>query len=234
MPPTPGAKRRPRLDPEQVRRQILDLFCARAKQVGIRAVMMGELAAELRMSASTLYAQFASKESLALACVDRWAVELAAAEAAEPDPEARRGGFGQFMHWLDTWSRAQASLSPVFLRDLKTDYPAAWQRFREVGFQRRERGAALLRPVLRRDLDAEIALNVLAVILREVMRPDFADRLRVSRHDALRTAVAIWASGALDRRGKVRALDGGRPAPETAPKRPAKAARAPRSRRGDA
>lgn len=220
--PTPAAKRRPRLDPEQVRQQILDRFCARAKQVGIRAVMMGELAAELRMSASTLYAQFPSKETLALACVDRWAVELAAAEAAEPDPKVRRDGFGQFMHWLDTWSAAQASLSPAFLRDLRTDYPAAWQRFREVGFQRRTRGAALLRPVLRRDLDPDIALAVLGIILREVMRPDFADRLRVSRHEALRTAVAIWASGAMDRRGKVRTLEG-------------RAAKAPRRRvRGDA
>lgn len=205
--PTPATRKtRKRIAPEQVKAQVLDAFCAKAKQTGLRAVMMGQLAAELRMSPSTLYALYPSKETLAMACVDRWATELAAAEAAEPDPAIRRDGFGQFMHWLDTWSTANAALSPAFIRDLKSDYPAAWQRFREVGFQRRERGIQLLRPVLKPDLDQDLALAVLGLILREVLRPEFADRLRISRHEALRSAVAIWASGAMDRRGKVRAL----------------------------
>jgi len=204
--PTAKRKARTRVDPDQVKAQILDAFCAKAKQTGLRAVMMGQLAGELRMSPSTLYALYPSKEALAMACVDRWATELAAAEAAEPDPARRRDGFGQFMHWLDAWSAANASLSPAFIRDLRSDYPAAWQRFRDVGFARRERGIELLKPVLKPELDKDLALAVLGLILREVLRPEFADRLRVSRHEALRSAVAIWASGAMDRRGKVRAL----------------------------
>jgi AcrR family transcriptional regulator len=195
------------LDP--VRQQILDSFSARAKLLGIRGVMMVELATELRMSAATLYKRFPSKEALAMACVERWANDLGAAEAAKKDPKAPRGGFEQFMHWIDAWTEANAALSPVFRRDLETDYPAVWQRYRAVVTDRKKRGAALLRPLLKRELNKDVALAVLDLIFSAVLVPEFADRLRVSRHDAIRTAVSIWAGGALERRGKLRAIRGG-------------------------
>lgn len=193
-----------------MRARILEAFSAKAKQVGIRGVMMAELAGELRMSAATLYKQFPSKEALAMACVERWANELGAAEAARRDPKHPRRGFDQFMHWIDAWAAANSALSPVFRRDLETDYPVVWNRYREVVKDRKARGAALLRPLLKSELDKNVALAVLDVIFTAVLRPEFADELRVSRHDAIRTAVKIWASGALDRSGKLRILGGGK------------------------
>jgi hypothetical protein len=92
------------------------------------------------------------------------------------------------------------------MRDLESDYPAAFKRFRAVVNQRKRQGAALLRPQLKPELDDRVALAVLDLILTTVLRPEFADRLRISRHEAIRTAVAIWAGGALDRRGQLRAL----------------------------
>lgn len=196
------------LDP--VRMRILDAFSAKAKDRGVRGVMMAELATELRMSAATLYKRFPSKESLAMACVDRWAHELGAAEAAKRDPRTPRGGFEQFMHWIDAWADANAALTPVFRRDLQNDYPAVWQRYTEVVRERKRRGASLLRPLVKGNLDKDIALAVLDLILMAVLVPEFADGLRVSRHDAIRTAVSIWAGGALERGGKLRALRGGK------------------------
>ena len=196
----------PREPRNEVREQILEAFSVKAKSVGLRAVMMGELASELRVSASTLYKHFPSKEALTLACVDRWAHELGAAEAAEPKPGAPNDGFGQFMHWVDAWADANAALSPAFARDLESDYPAAWRRYREVIGERKRRGAELLTPVLKPDYDSRVALAVLDLILTTVLRPGFAERLRISRHEALRSAVAIWAGGAVDRRGKLRAV----------------------------
>jgi AcrR family transcriptional regulator len=195
--------------PSDLRARILEAFSARAKQVGIRGVMMAELAGELRMSAATLYKHSSSKEALAMACVERWANELGAAEAMKRDPTRPRGGFDQFMHWIDAWAAANAALSPVFRRDLETDYPVVWQRYREIVRERKMRGAALLRPLLKPDLDKNVALAVLDVIFTAVLRPEFADQLRVSRHDAIRTAVTIWAGGALDRGGRLRAIRGG-------------------------
>ena len=196
--------------PDAVRARILDAFSAKAKHVGIRGVMMAELATELRMSAATLYKRFPSKESLAMACVERWAHELGAAEAAKRDPKAPRRGFDQFMHWIDAWADANASLSPVFRRDLQNDYPAVWDRYREIVAERKRRGAALLRPLVKGELDKEVALAVLDLIISTVLVPEFADKLRVSRHDAIRMAISIWAGGALERGGKLRAIRGGR------------------------
>jgi AcrR family transcriptional regulator len=204
------SSKRTRSASDQVREQILDAFSDKAKRVGIRGVMMAELASELRMSASTLYKQFASKQALTLACVERWVDELAAAEAARPDPKVRRDGFEQFMHWVDAWADANARLSPAFARDLQSDYPAAWRRFREVARDRSARGAELVRPLLKPELDERVALAVLDLIVTAVQRPEFAERLRITRREAIRSAVTVWASGAVDRRGKLRPLRAGK------------------------
>lgn len=200
-------KPRSRLDTEQLKQQILEAFSADVKRHGIRSVMMAELASELRMSATTLYKLYPSKEALVLACVDRWVNELGAVEAAAPQPGSARNGFEHFMRWVDAWADANARLSPAFRRDLQTDYPAAWARYREVVRERKRRGAELLRPVLKPDVDERVAFAVLNLILEEVLKPELADKLRMPRHDVIRTAVAIWAGGAVDRRGKLHLLD---------------------------
>ena len=59
--PTRG---RPRADTARVKARILEAFSEKAKRQGIRSVVMGELASELKMSASTLYKQFPSKDGV--------------------------------------------------------------------------------------------------------------------------------------------------------------------------
>jgi AcrR family transcriptional regulator len=204
--PARNPAKRSRSDADQLKQQILDAFSANAKRHGIRSVMMAELATELRMSASTLYKLYPSKEALALACVERWAGELAAAEAAEPGPNAPNAGFERFMHWVDAWADANARLSPAFRRDLQTDYPSVWKRYRQEIRLRKERGAALLRPVLKPEIDEHVAFAILNMIFDEVLKPELAEKLRITRHELIRTAVAIWAAGAVDRRGKLRAI----------------------------
>lgn len=193
---------RSRIDHEQLSEQILEAFSARAKRIGLRALHMGELASELRMSATTLYKLYPSKEALALACLERWADELSAAEAAKQDP--KRAPFEQYMHWIDAWADANASISPLFLHDLRTDYPAVWKRYGEVLAKRKRQGMQLLRPLLRPEVNERVAFGLLGSIFSLVQDPEFAARLNVSRRDALRSAVAIWAGGALGRGGKAR------------------------------
>jgi AcrR family transcriptional regulator len=209
-----SATRRTRLDPEQTREQILQAFSTKAKRLGLRALRMTELASELRMSANTLYKLYPSKEALSLACVDRWANELGAAEAAKRDPNAPRHGFDQYLHWVDAWANANAALSPAFARDLRADYPAVWQRYRDVLNERKRRGAELLRPLLKPDVDPRVAFALLDKIFSIVLQPEFADRLQLSRRDVIRSAVTIWASGALARRGELRSLRGGEQTPQ--------------------
>jgi AcrR family transcriptional regulator len=197
-----------RADPEHVSAQILDAFSARAKRIGLRTLLMTELATELRMSASTLYKLYPSKEALAAACVDRWADELGAAEAAKRDSKAGADGFDQFMRWVEAWADANASISPAFAHDLETDYPAVWRRYREIVDERKRRGAALLRPMLKPEVDRRVALALLDVIFKTVLEPEFANRLGISRREAIRSAISVWAGGALARGGKLRSLRG--------------------------
>jgi AcrR family transcriptional regulator len=209
-----NTSKRTRAAAAQVSERILETFSAKAKRIGLRALTMTELAGELHMSAATLYRLYPSKEALALACVDRWADELGAAEAAQRDKRdpkaAMRDGFEQYMHWIDAWADANSSLSPVFARDLKSDYPAVWRRYREIVEERKRRGALLLRPLLKPSVDERVAFALLNTIFMTVLEPEFADRLHVSRREAIRSAVSIWAGGALTRQGKLRSLRGGK------------------------
>jgi hypothetical protein len=82
---------------------------------------------------------------------------------------------------------------------LRTDYPAVWRRYRQIIDQRKGEGAAMLRPQLKPDVDERVAFALLDRIFSIVLDPAFADRLRVSRREALRSAVSIWAGGALAR-----------------------------------
>lgn len=200
--------RRSRTDSDQLKAQVLEAFSAKAKRLGLRALLMTELATELRISATTLYKMYPSKEALALACVDRWVNELGAAEATKRDPKLSRDGFEQYMHWIDTWADANAALSPAFMRDLQTDYPTVWQRYRAVTAERKRRGAAMLRPLLKPEVDERVAFALLNEIFALVLEPEFAIKLQVSRREAIRSAVAIWAGGALSRRGQLRSLRG--------------------------
>jgi AcrR family transcriptional regulator len=205
---------RSRVNAEQLSAQILDSFSARAKRLGLRALHMGELASELHMSATTLYKLYPSKEALALACLERWADELGAAEAARHS--SKRSPFDQYMRWIDAWADANAAISPAFLRDLQTDYPAVWKRYRQVLAERKKHGMTLLRPLLRAEVNERVAFALLNRIFSLVQDPEFADRLNVSRREALRGAVAIWAGGALTRGGKLRAINGRAAAPRKA------------------
>jgi len=109
------------------------------------------------------------------------------------------------MHWIDAWADANAAISPAFLRDLQSDYPTVWRRYRQVIAERKRQGMVLLRPLLRPEVNDRVAFSLLNHIFSLVQDPDFADQLNVSRREALRGAVSIWAGGALLRAPKLKA-----------------------------
>ena len=67
-----------------------------------------------------------------------------------------------------------------------------------AGIEERKRvGSELLRPLLKPELNAEVALEILSLALARVADPKFADRMGTSRSEAIQTAVSVWASGAI-------------------------------------
>jgi AcrR family transcriptional regulator len=205
---TGKARRRRDSDPNaaRVRERILRAFSEKAKRSGLRSVVMAELASELRMSAATLYKHFSSKEELVLVLVERWVMEVAAAEALTSERPELRTPLDRVRHWAEIWSASMSELSVAFIQDLQRDYPVAWDIFQEGVEERKRIGSEILRPVLKPELNADVALEILNLILARVADPQFADRTGTSRSDAIQTAVSIWASGALTQAGQLRAI----------------------------
>lgn len=189
--------RKPR-DSGDVRTRILSAFSARAKRDGIRSVVMGELAAELGMSMATLYDSFASKEALVAAMVDVWCEELATHDALIED--RRVSITKRFGAWADAWSGRIIQYSPAFFSDLARDYPKLSAMLHEDLVRRRAKGAALMRPHLKSGVDPSAAFALLDLIYAHAHDPRLSDDAGVARRDVVRTALAIWANGALKNR----------------------------------
>jgi len=213
---TGKASRQQRSDPKtaRVRERILQAFSDKAKRSGLRSVVMAELASELRMSATTLYNHFSSKEELVLVLVEHWVMEVAAAEALTSERPEIRTPLDRVRHWAEIWSASMSELSVAFIQDLQRDYPVAWDIFQEGVEDRKRIGSEILRPALKTELNAEVALEILNLILTRVADPKFADRTGTSRSVAIQTAVSICASGALTQAVQLRAIPSANQGPD--------------------
>lgn len=190
-----------------MRERILQAFSSKAKRSGIRAVVMGELASQLRMSAVTLYKHFASKDELVSAMVDAWALELAAIDALDLGRIADcNAALERLLMWAEAWTASLANVSPAFFKDLHRDHPEAWARFQAQIEARKAAAAPLLQPFLREDLNPTAVLLMLDFLVTHVADPRQAERLGISRREAVRTALSIWGGGALKQRARLRAV----------------------------
>jgi AcrR family transcriptional regulator len=190
-----------------VRDRILAAFSEKAKRAGIRAVVMGELASELRMSAMTLYKHFASKDELVSAMVDAWALELAAIDALDwGKVDSCGAALEVLLTWADAWTASLARVAPAFFRDLRRDHPEAAARFDGVIDARKRVAARHLAPYLREGVHPGATLLLLDQMVMRASDPRFAEQLGISRREAVRTAVSLWGGGALLQRTKLREL----------------------------
>ena len=191
---------------DPVRQRILTAFSERARRSGIRAIPMGDLAAELRMSPMTLYKHFASKDELVAAMVDAWALELAALDALEWEKaESCSSALEVLLRWADIWTASLARVSPALFADLQRDHPAAWKRFEAQIGERKQIAAKYLAPFLRDDVHAGVAILMLDSLVMQSADPGFVETVGISRRESVRSALAIWGGGALKQRVGLRA-----------------------------
>ena len=191
--------RRVRVAPEQVREQILDAFSARAKAVGHPRRDDGrarDRAAHQRLDAlQAVPVQGSAHARVRRALGGR--VRRGRRRAAD-NPSASATASSSSC----TGSTPGPTPTPRSRRRSRATCRATTRRrgsasARSCGSASRA-APALLRPVLKPELDERVAFAVLDLILTTVVRPEFADRLRISRHAAIRTAVSIWAGGAVE------------------------------------
>jgi AcrR family transcriptional regulator len=192
-------------DVDPVRERILAAFSARARRSGVRAIPMGELASELRMSAMTLYKHFSSKDELVSAMVDAWARELAALDALDWEKAQSCGSALEvLLSWADAWTASLSRVSPTLFADLQRDHPIAWKHFTAQIEERKQIAARHLAPYLREDVHPGVAILMLDRLVMQAADPGFVETVGISRREAVRSALAIWAGGALEQRVMLR------------------------------
>ena len=176
--------------------RILRAFAARAATAGPRAVVMAELARDLGISTKTLYRIFPSKAQLVHALMERWAarleVQLQREEASESGPFV-----DQLLRTSQVWHDNRRRFGPAFWSELQADYPDAYGLVVDGRQRLRERTLERLRPFLREDLSAPLAMELFDAGLARAMDPDVQGRFGVDGATAVRTAVRVWAGGAL-------------------------------------
>jgi hypothetical protein len=139
--------------------------------------------------------------------VDAWALELAAIDALDLGKvDDCTAALERLLAWADAWTASLAHVSPAFFNDLHRDHPECWARFNDQIEARKRAAAPLLGPLLRPELDPNVALLMLDHLVTQAANPRYAERLGVSRREAVRTAVSIWGGGALLQRPKLRVV----------------------------
>ncbi len=193
--------RRSRGPDPAVRAKILAAFSAKARRDGIRSVVMGELATELRMSAMTLYKYFASKDELVAAMVNAWVDELAVIDALDwTKVESCKTALEVLVAWADAWTTNLSGINPAFFVDLQRDHTVEWKLFQAQLDKRKWAAAKYLLPFLREDLNPIAGLMMLNELVMKAADPAFVEQLGLTRRDAVRTAISIWGGGALKQR----------------------------------
>jgi AcrR family transcriptional regulator len=90
---------------EQTRREIVDRALALASEVGLEGLSLGNLAADVKLSKSGLFAHFKSKEALQLEilqrAIDRFVGEVVVPALAKPRGEPRVTAlFDRYLAWI--------------------------------------------------------------------------------------------------------------------------------------
>lgn len=161
---------------ERIRQGALQAFQAR----GIRAVSTSDLAKELGISKSTLYAHFPTKEALVreviLGILGRVWLEATHAMHAASNARAGTRAFFQVV------ARMNAAYPPGAARDVSQEYPAFQTEFRQVRAGYLEQFAKALqdaqkRGELRQDVDLKAFSQMMFFVIENLSSAEFQSRL---------------------------------------------------------
>lgn len=179
----------------RARRRVLEAFAERARVRGPRGVVMVELARELGMSTKTLYQHFPSKSELVNALMEDWARKLA--EEQQARFQARQTVVDHLSEVAAQWIENGSRFAPVFWIEIARDFPEAHEIYQKELREALARARRWLEPLLRPEMDPRIALRMLLAAIEAVSDPAHCERLRISRSEAAKQAIQIWARGAI-------------------------------------
>lgn len=175
--------------------RILDAFVDRARSIGIRAVVMAELAHDLGISTKTLYRHYRSKDELLIAMLDRWQAVVAEFQqenwrtSSDPTERLVTGALGII--------NSRRSFCDQFWVDLDTSYPVAAAHLKTTMLDARARTAEWLVPLVREELSIELLGPMFDSVIAMAAGLAAKAPAGVDRDDVISQVVRIWARGAL-------------------------------------
>jgi AcrR family transcriptional regulator len=170
---------------------ILDAFAGRAKRLGIRAIIIEDVARDLGMSKKTIYQYFRSKEEMVERLVQRWHKRLDIA-VPEGDPiEIMRD-------WVTRWNENNDRYSPEFWSELALDYPRLQQRYLEHVAAKKRLLGRRINPMMKPGVKPRFAWECYSALLDAARRPDFQHAVGMTKQEALMAALDLWIAGMLE------------------------------------
>lgn len=176
------------------RARIVETFAERAKEVGVRAVSTDEMAKALSISKKTLYKVFRSKEDLVREVLNRWEERLKQPLDFSKDEDPRRVVHAAVGRWYDN----DAQFKPIFWEDVGNDYPALRKKYFDVMFEKMRHIGSHLTEYRKPGMSKEFGLQVYMLLMMNAPQPEFYEKAKMDRRDAVMKALDVWLDGVFD------------------------------------
>jgi AcrR family transcriptional regulator len=174
---------------------------------GFSRVTMEDLASRLGLGKATLYTAFESKDAIVLAVIRRTVGEAAGRiEASMADETA--SFVERVAALLRTLGGLFASISPVFIDDLRRGAPRIWAAIDAFRHEKlRANFTLLLRGgieagAFRADLDIDLLLDMFIGLIERYINPEAILRHGRSASDLFEAIIRVFFQGLLTERGR--------------------------------
>lgn len=174
---------------------------------GIRAVTMDDLAAELGMSKKTLYEHFSGKTTLVKAMIlEKFReVESSLEQITSESPADFPGVLQRVLAYMQ---RHAGEIKPPFLRDIGREAPEILKlietRRREVvqRFSRKLLDEGRAAGIVRRDIPAELVMEILLGAVQAIMNPTKMEQLDLTPHKGFTAIISVILEGIVTEKGR--------------------------------
>lgn len=186
---------------ETLRARIVETFAERAREVGVRAVSTDEMAKALSISKKTLYKVFRSKEELVREVLDDWEERIKKPLDFSKGDDPRAVVHAAAGRWYDN----DAQFKPIFWEDVGNDYPALRKKYFDLMFDKMRHIGSHLAEYRRPGMSKEFGLRAYMLLMMSAPQPEFYEKAKMSRRDAVMKSLDVWLDGVFDLPDRARA-----------------------------
>ncbi|WP_421849277.1 TetR/AcrR family transcriptional regulator [Novosphingobium sp.] len=181
---------------ETAANRIIQAFAERARLVGVRKVVMADLAKGLGISTATVYRAFATKTELVSAMLNHWTDGFLAAVEQAKDT-ANTAPSDALSALVIAFVDVRERFNDTFWNQVRTDYPILYEAFETHLTQGTDYARGIIAPLLRADVDGVLAEFMLTSSITSILDDRRLTELKRSRRDAVLGIVDLWTSAFL-------------------------------------